>query len=279
MSTSTILSTIKGLTGATLIPSPILSNSQLSAPCLLVLPPHQLIQLLPTLRTLVKSNVVLQVSTQATHCHSSVVALRDSGLVLLYSPDQSTALPNSQVASTIAATGRAVLHFGEFSNEELLMASSSEKSIERTNGSNATIGSAFSSSTATTSSYHGSATPSNLIIALGNTAALIPSLPSNSALISLNLYRPLSPAYIRALVPAGVEKIVVLEQVAQSITKWAPLFLDVVGAFAESEDDQVTPVILSGILGRLDLTEGLAANAAITRTFPRSFSVSIVIRH
>lgn len=263
MSYSSVYSTVPGLTGATLLHSTILPNS--SSSTLFVLPPHQLIQLLPSLRSLSKSNVVVQVSTQSTHCHSSVVALRDSGLVLLYSADQHTALSNNRVAATIAAAGRGVLHFGEFSNEELVMASSSEESIE---GTHSSVESAFASSTATPLSYHGSATPSNLIIALGNTSALISSLPSNSALISLNLYRPLSPSYLRSLVPAGVEKIVVLEQVAQSITKWAPLFLDVVGAFAESEDDQVTPTILSGILGRLDITEGLAANAAIARMSP-----------
>lgn len=102
--------TIPGLTGTTTLSSPSLSLPLLVR-TLLVLPGNQLIQLLPNLKALAQSPIVLQVSTH--HDHSQVLALRGSGLALLYSADDREAAANAQVASRVAATGRGVVHFCE----------------------------------------------------------------------------------------------------------------------------------------------------------------------
>ncbi|ORY64746.1 hypothetical protein BCR35DRAFT_308644 [Leucosporidium creatinivorum] len=269
--------------GATLIPSPLLPPSAFalqrpSPPALVVLPPSQLIQLLPNLKALSTSPIVLQVSTQATLDHSPVLALRGSGLALLYSSNAAQAKANALVAARVAATGRGVVHFGEFDNvvdfgfegvtgEWIVSRDSATEEEGTTNAlsTKPTVAALFSTVfatlpnvlTAAPSTYSGTSSPEVLIVALGNASALAASLPSNAALLSLNLYRPLSSSQIRQLVPAGTKTVVTLEQVHNKAAKWSPLFLDVVGAFAEADEGVEVPTILSGTLG--EVVDGAAA--------------------
>ena len=263
------VTTISGVAGTTLVPTPSLSLS-LATPTLLILPAHELIQLLPDLKALAQSPVVLQVSTH--HEHAQVLALRGSGLALLYSADDREAALNAQVAARVASTGRGVVHFGEFA---VAVYPESNSSIAKLNGGSkpslaSTFAAAYASLPAHTVApytFSGDAAPSTLIVALGNTSSLAPALPATVSLLSLSLYRPLSSALVRSLIPASVKTIVVLEQISASHTKWSPVFLDVVGAFAEVDDE--APVVLSGILGQV--TDSAAAIQIISGKFVAYF--------
>lgn len=259
--------------GATLVPSPLLPSSSFSTsqPTLLIVSPNELIQLLPTLKSLAKSSVVLQVSTKESHDHTRILALRSTGISLLYSSNDAQAAVNSLVAVKVANGGRGVLHFGEFISSVELSASTgasgskfvnTNTSMIESNGASTSaaitsaadlFSSAYASLPATLSatplSYFGATSPETLIIALGQTAPLVSALPASTAFVSLNLYRPLSSAQLRELVPVGTKTVVVLEQAYRQVSKWTPLFLDVVGAFAESDEATVVPTILSGSLG------------------------------
>lgn len=293
---SAVYSTTR-LDGATLVPSPILPPSALAAssssstlPTLLVLQPSQLILLLPTLKALASSPVVIQVSTSASKDHSQVLALRGSGLSLLYTSSPDVAKSHSLVAARVAATGHGVVHFGEFDAKvDFGFDESSASYVQgkdkasngngESNGSGAShegessvssaFGTAFgllpASLRRSAQAYSGSESPKTLIVALGNTSAFESSLPSDFALVSVSLFRPLSPSQIRSLVPSSVETVVVLEQSYKKASKWSPLFLDVVGAFAEEDDESKVPTILSGTLG--EVKDASSAIKAITGSF------------
>ncbi|GAA5948800.1 hypothetical protein JCM3765_003905 [Sporobolomyces pararoseus] len=262
--------------GATYVPSPILPSSTLSSsssssPILLLVQPEELLSLLPTLKQLAASPIVLQVSILQTKDLALVLALRGSGLSLLYSNSQETAKANAAVAARVAGTGRGVVHFGEFEQEADLVQNSvdsewisgqGQKVAVNGNGvshEQSSVAESFSTAfsslpsplRATAQTQVGSESPKTLLIALGNTSALASSLPSDYSLVSINLYRPLSSESIRSLVPPSVETVVVLEQVHKKAGKWSPLFLDVVGAFAEEDDDVKMPKILSASLGEV----------------------------
>ena len=266
------LSTIAGVAETKLVSSASASLPAIS-PTLLILRPHELIQLLPSFKALAQSPIVLQISTHQDH--AQVLALRGSGLALLYSADDREAVVNAQVAARVAATGRGVVHFGEFA---VAVYPESTDSIAKLNGTldgskpstASTFAAAYASlppHSAAPYTFAGDAAPSTLIVALGNTSALVPALPTTVALLSLSLYRPLSSALVRSLIPASVKTVVVLEQIAASHTKWSPVFLDVVGAFAEVDDE--APVVLSGILGRV--TDSAAAIQTISGEFRSTF--------
>ncbi|GAA5836025.1 hypothetical protein JCM5353_002216, partial [Sporobolomyces roseus] len=271
---SSVYSTTR-VQGATLVPTPVLPSSTFastsSQPTLLLVKPEELLSLLPTLKQLAASPIVLQVSTLKTKELAPVLALRGSGLSLLYSDSQESAKANAAVAARVAASGHGVVHFGEFEQSANLVggivdsewiASKEKESVSNGNGASHEstsvadlFSSAFahlpSSSQATAHSQTGSDSPKTLLIALGNASSLSSSLPSDYSLVTLNLYRPLSPSSIRALVPSSVENVVVLEQVHKKAGKWSPVFLDVVGAFAEEEEDVKIPKILSASLGEV----------------------------
>lgn len=265
MTYSNIYSTSKSTLNSTFVPSPILPNSSIytssSSPTLLILNSHELIQLLPTLKLLANSSIILQVSTLNSNDHTKILAIRSSGIALLYSSNQEQANVNASIAIKVARAGKGVLHFGEFTSEVINLAREENNSVAIVGGTSSTsdvFTSAYASTPlATPLTYFGNTSPTTLIIALGNTSTLINSLPTSSALISLNLYRPLSSSTIRNLVPSSVTTLVVLEQTYRQVSKWTPVFLDVVGAFAESDDSTVVPTILSGILGTT--TDGVAA--------------------
>jgi len=294
---SSIYSTTR-VQGATLVPSPVFPSSTFAStsspsarPTLLLVKSEELLSLLPTVKQLATSPIVLQVSTIKTKELAPVLALRGSGLSLLYSDSQEAAKANAAVAARVAASGHGVVHFGEFEQSANLVEgivdsewiASNDKQESAPNGNGAShesssvadlFSSAFahlpSSSQATAHSQTGSDSPKTLLIALGNASSLSSSLPSDYSLVTLNLYRPLSPSSIRALVPSSVETIVVLEQVHKKAGKWSPVFLDVVGAFAEEEDDAKVPKILSASLG--EVSDANSAVQSISGSFPSPFS-------
>lgn len=261
--------------GATLVQSPILSPSAFStgAATLLVVRPNELVQLLPALKHLASLSVVIQVSTLPSHDHAQVLALRSAGLALVYSPTQERATANAVVAAHVAATGRGVIHFGEFDPSVVLGAGTAE-TIEPASTVQGAFAAAFAAvpTSAAAALFGDNGAPSTFIIGLGNTSALESSLPSDAALVSLSLYRPLSAASIREFVPKSAKTVVVLEQVYNKVAKWSPLFLDVVGAFAESDDE--APSILSGTLGFVADGEAAAAQLSGTPSLPQTLENS-----
>lgn len=250
------------------------SSDEPQPPTLLNLESRELIQLLPQLKALAQAAVVVQCSTAATRDHSAVLALRGSGLAFVYSSNDEQAHSNTLVAARIAAAGKGVVHFGEFTENKLDLGAefgvSAEWIVARdssTEENGATNGTTHKSSFATAIntvyatlpnalkaapySYSGSSNPETLVVALGDVASLSAALPSSFALLSISLYRPLSATQIRELVPTSVKTVVTLEQVYTHTSRWLPLFLDIVGAFAEAEDDVEVPTVLSGTLGQV----------------------------
>ncbi|KAK4046472.1 Sulfite reductase [NADPH] subunit beta [Microbotryomycetes sp. JL221] len=278
--------------GATAVPTPVLSSTQLAgdgiAPILLIVEAQQLIQLLPHLKQYSSTKIVIQVSTLATRDHSPVVALRgSSNLAFVYSSTNAQASSNALVAALVAKQGHAVVHFGEFdatvdlthgkapsattTSAQAVTIGNGPTNGYASNGHTAsTLAAAFSNAYGTLPTgfatrpfvVTGSDSPTTVIIALGDVSAIESALPSDMRLVALSLYRPLSAEVIRSFVPKDTAKVVVLEQAYKQTTKWSPLFLDVVGAFAEDESSAPAPAILSGILG--DVTDGSAAIKAVT---------------
>ncbi|KAM0786495.1 hypothetical protein ACM66B_001953 [Microbotryomycetes sp. NB124-2] len=290
---SRVYSTVP-LDGAVVVQTPVLSSTHLerddrssTAPALLVAQPGQLIQLLPHLKRLASERLVIQVSTAATRDHSPVLALRGSSaaLAFVYSSSTQHARANAIVAAKVAAQGHAVVHFGEFEQSvdlatgqlgrDSTAVATNGVNGHATNGTNgedhptkpslsAVLSNVYAALPVATQPFSISGTdkPQTTIIALGNVSAIESALPADFKLVSISLYRPLSTEQIRAFVPASTKTVVVLEQSFKQTTKWSPLFLDVVGAFAEDDSDSAAPSVLSGILG--DVTDGAAALKAIT---------------
>ncbi|KAK4049151.1 Sulfite reductase [NADPH] subunit beta [Microbotryomycetes sp. JL201] len=280
--------------GAVVVQTPVLSSTQLeaadssaAAPVLLITEPAKLIQLLPQLKQLASRRIVVQVSTAATRDHSPVVALRGSStaFAFIYSSTQQQAAANALVAAKVASHGHAVVHFGEFDNAVDLGSATVGRewlakplAVSTANGHTQTNGDAHKSSLSGTFSsvyatlpaefatepfaVSGAENPSTVIVALGNVSALASALPADTRLVLISQYRPLSTEQIRAFVPASTRTVVVLEQAYKQTTKWSPLFLDVVGAFADDDSDAPAPAVLSGILG--EVSDGAAALKAIS---------------
>ncbi|KAI5475784.1 sulfite reductase (NADPH) hemoprotein beta-component [Pseudohyphozyma bogoriensis] len=238
---------------STSLPLPAASSSS-GAPALLILPPSHLITLLPSLKQLVSTPVVIQVAT--TGDHAQVLALKSAGLALVYSSSPAQAKDNAVVAARVASvTRKAVLHFGEFgqlSTEGSLPAAGAvEKDVAKA------FAAAFDKSSTAATSTTGAAAPKTLLLVLGDASPFTADLPADWAVTSISLYRPIK---IADLIPKSVETVVVLEQ-NYGKAKYNPLFLDVVGSYAEAEDNAAVPKILSGTIGVN--VEASAARAAI----------------
>lgn len=239
-------------------PSAVAAIAAAGLPAKVTLAPAQLVQLLPILRQVISAPIVVEVSTLASERdHSQVLALRSSGFNILYSSAQEEAERNNIVAASfVARNSSAVLHYGEFTSTAI------EGDVVADVDS---FDTAFNAVKATPFTHYGTPLPKTLLIVLGQTFPLLTSLPAQTAILSFTLYRPLSPSALRSLVPSSVETVVVLEQSYTKTAKWNPVFLDVVGAFAEADDDVKVPLILSGVLGAVK--DGVSAFAEISGEF------------
>ncbi|KAM0756127.1 sulphite reductase hemo protein, beta subunit [Meredithblackwellia eburnea MCA 4105] len=269
MSYGKVLSTVQ-VDGAATVPSPVVPISALSTssdPTLVLVQPSALINLLPQLKNYANKPIVFQTSSldsQLPGDHSQTLLALRSLATILYSTNEQQAIANNAIAAQVAkSTGKAVVHFGEFEQKVFGQPSSSSSAVQ--NGSNGVNGKAAEStptqaaleaayaaipSASPYSVFGETKAPTTVIVALsGNaTAALSASLPAKTKLVSLNLYRPLPAQLIRSFVTKSTKAVVVLEQSYSGNGKWTPLFLDVVGAFAESEDE-APEKFLSGTVG------------------------------
>ncbi|KAF9245282.1 hypothetical protein BU15DRAFT_85615 [Melanogaster broomeanus] len=80
---------------------------------------------------------------------------------------------------------------------------------------------------------HGDSNPHTVVFALGN-------LPSSVefdgvSFVSLGLFTPLPSSHILHAVPLSAARVIVLEQLHRSNTKWTPLYLDIVDALQERQ--------------------------------------------
>ena len=78
---------------------------------------------------------------------------------------------------------------------------------------------------------HGDKNPNTVVFVLGN----IPSIPEidGVSFVSVGLLAPLSPSHILRAVPPSASRVLVLEQLHRSSTKWTPLYLDIAEALQE----------------------------------------------
>lgn len=124
------------------------------------------------------------------------------------------------------------------------------------------------------SHYAGPEKPVKFVIALGasvSLSSLAASLDTTSTgILSISLYRPLSPSALLKLIPQSVKSIVVLEQAYTKVTRWAPLYMDVLSAFnSVQETPRAIPVISTAILGAVGTATAQEASRAVAALFDK----------
>lgn len=129
--------------------------------------------------------------------------------------------------------------------------------------------------------YAGPSSPSRFVIALGTSTSLshiASSLDTNDVgILSVSLYRPMSPATLLSYVPESVRHLVVLEQAYTKATKWAPLYLDVLSAFhSQQENPRTAPVISSATLGAVGTATAPSAAKLIEELFSNASTDAVV---
>lgn len=97
---------------------------------------------------------------------------------------------------------------------------------------------------------HGSSEPQTVIFTVGRREISIPV--EGVSFVALSLLNPIPRSRLLSVIPASVQRVVVLEQVHRWATKWTPLYLEVVGAL-QHRDAENRPTVLSGVLG--DISE------------------------
>ncbi len=105
--------------------------------------------------------------------------------------------------------------------------------------------------------YYGAADAERVIIAMGTVTEaakeVIDYLTEKGekvGIIAVHLYRPFSVKYLSAVLPRTVKRIAVLDRTKEPGANGEPLYLDVVEAFAQSEElKAISPVIVGGRYG------------------------------
>ena len=127
----------------------------------------------------------------------------------------------------------------------------------------------------------GPASPSRFVVTLGNSIA-ISSLAgaldiSDTGILSLSLYRPLTPATLLSLIPESVKSVVVLEQAYSKTTKWSPLYLDVLSAFhSAQETPREVPAISSALFGAVGTATASEAAKTVEHLFATPSNDAVV---
>ena len=82
--------------------------------------------------------------------------------------------------------------------------------------------------------------PNTVVFVLGN----IPNISEidGVSFVSVGLLAPLSPSHILRAIPISASRVLVLEQLHRSSTKWTPLYLDIVDALQERQVHSQVPV-------------------------------------
>ncbi|MBQ7878943.1 MAG: pyruvate:ferredoxin (flavodoxin) oxidoreductase [Bacteroidaceae bacterium] len=105
--------------------------------------------------------------------------------------------------------------------------------------------------------YYGAADADRVIVVMGSateaTKEAIDYLTAKGekvGLVSVHLYRPFSLKYLAAVMPKSVKRIAVLDRTKEPGCNGEPLYLDVVEAFASSEElKAINPIIVGGRFG------------------------------
>ncbi|PWN39506.1 putative sulfite reductase cys-4 [Ceraceosorus guamensis] len=254
-----------------------------------------LTRLVPHLPQLCTLPVVLHVATSADH--SDVLALRSSGLVVLYSSTPQQARDHAVLAAHLAAThSLGVLHFFDHTQpvtarpiepvpeadlKRLLGAATTSAGLNgsavnghshaSTSASAATghddVSALVAKAYRTVSSIldrkvapftlHSGSSASDVAVVLGSGAEQLAS--SDTSVVSINLLRPLLADQLFELIPQA-KRIAVLEASQRRTTKLGPVFVDVAGAFqrAAIDDGRAMPErLVGGLLG--DVSKDVAA--------------------
>ncbi|EKM81953.1 hypothetical protein AGABI1DRAFT_55063 [Agaricus bisporus var. burnettii JB137-S8] len=94
----------------------------------------------------------------------------------------------------------------------------------------------------------GSPEPQTVIIVVGKQDISVPV--ESVSFLHLGILSPIPPSQLLSVIPASVQRVIVLEQVYKWSTKWTPLYLEVVSALQHRSAEQ-RPTVLSGVLGDL----------------------------
>ncbi|WFD41936.1 assimilatory sulfite reductase (NADPH) [Malassezia psittaci] len=224
--------------------------------------PSVLLRLVPYLPLLAASPVVLHIATSGQH--SDVLLLRQSGLTMLYSSTASEAQDYALVAHQLASsTSTGVVHFYDADKAQVsLYAAEAFKSIaqqaQRAECDEEAVDKAFKQASESANhpipAYHvlnESESTDSMVVALGNVQALAKA-DASFPIVSLHLVRPLLSERLVKLVPASVDRLLVLEQTSKRTTRLAPVFVDIAYAFQHVSDRKLPSVFLSGQLGSVD---------------------------
>ncbi len=106
--------------------------------------------------------------------------------------------------------------------------------------------------------YYGAADATSIVVAMGSVTETIKTVVDqlNSkgekvGIITVHLYRPFSVKYLNEVLPKTVERICVLDRTKEPGANGEPLYLDIVEAFANSNEipDNLKPLIIGGRYG------------------------------
>ena len=225
--------------------------------------------LVPHLATLVSTPTVLHIATNGEH--SDVMALRSSGLIILYSSTCTQAHDHALLAARIAsAHSTAVLHFfdeaiGAVEDEitevdiRSLLQRNENQASTTSNGTNGTshqngneavskaevrtddlaraideaykVVSNFVGRSLAPFTLHGDSQGKNLAVILGPHAKKLGEASSDLAVVEVHLVRPYVDEAFRSMLPESSERVATMEQSLRRSTRISPLFVDVATAF------------------------------------------------
>jgi sulfite reductase (NADPH) hemoprotein beta-component len=255
-----------------------------------------LTRIVPHLAALAKAQAVVHVATSGDH--SDVLALRSSGLVLLYSSTATQAHDHAILAARLAtAHSTGVIHFfdealgdedavAEVSEAELTKALATKASIlNGTSSAAESLTHAVNEAYSTVSSLvgrslapftlHGEPGAADLAIVLGPGAA---QLSSQVDIVEVSLVRPFLAERLFDLAPA-VKQIAVLEASQRRSTRMGPLFVDVAGACQRAAVDggRAMPArLLSGVLGDVSGDDTVSDKLVAALTSPKAASGFVI---
>ncbi|PWN52581.1 sulphite reductase hemo protein, beta subunit [Violaceomyces palustris] len=248
-----------------------------------------LTRLVPHLATLIRAPLVISVASFGEH--SDIMALRQSGLILVHSSTVEQAHDHALLAARIAAQSkRAVLHFFEEASGEVeevtdfdLVNFVGNSGSARANGVNGhangvnghvnvtededgktagddiegAVDSAYSQVSELVGhavepfKLFGSQDATNVAVVLGSGAEALAASQAGLAVVDIRLVRPAVADRLLSSIPAAAQKIAVLEQSVRRTTRFGPLFVDVAGAF-QGSDRSLPKVFVSGTLGSVE---------------------------
>lgn len=258
------------------------STSKLTSFLLANSTPSPFARLVPSLSTLAHTATVVHVALPPSSDLSDVIALRSAGWVILLSSTSQDTHDHAVIASKLARqTNRAVLHvfvdnsttspeFEQVDEDKLKAFLDEPLRLPETNGNGnghshhprPELFKSYELASLSTLAllrrpqrpyvYTGPSSPTTVFVVFGTEASPLVELASSSStfgVLEILILRPLAPFRLLTAIPEGVKNVVVLEQAFKKTTKWGGVYLDVVSAVQQTEDESERPKVFGGLLG------------------------------